>query len=500
MHDDHAEDEGVPMSPPRASSGVVGLDDILDGGFTRGDTHVLDGAGGTGKTTFALRFLLAGRDAGERCLFITMSQTEQSLRRIARSHGWPLTDIGVRELLPGIVSDEVAVDQTVLHSADLELGELTSELRALITETKPERVVIDSLGVLGLLANDATRYHRELVALRQFLVARGCTTLFVSEGTGDAATARRSEEFYGTSSSVIHLEQEPSPYGEVRRRLRVLKMRAVAFATGFHNFAIRRGRLDVFARLHASEACYSDFETLPSGNAQLDGLLGGGLEKGTACLFVGPPGAGKSTISTLFVAAAAARGEQARVFLFDERPETYAGRAKAVGMDLDEHLASGRVQLDKLDGSRITAGEFSHHVQEAIESGARTIVIDSLTGYFHAMANASMLALQMHELLDYASRRGVLTMLLIAQPGMMSVGSAPEVDVSYLSDTIVVFRSFEAIGEIRRCLAAVKKRQSGHDTSIRELLIGDGKVAISTEPMRELHGMFGGATSRTGPS
>ncbi len=476
-----------------ASTGIEGLDHILRGGFPRDEMHLIQGASGTGKTTLALQYLLAGVRAGESGLYITLSQSKKGLEAIARSHGWSLDKVAVHELSPGGIAERVAAHQTVLHTSEIELEELIAEVRAVVEQVEPRRLVFDSLGVIGLLAGSPPRYRYEIVALRQFLAGRRCTALFVGDSMEEGESSANTE-FHALAGSLLHLEQVTPDYGEVRRRVRVVKARTVPIEGGYHYFRIRTGGLEVYPRLTPYGAPeYSAFQTVQSGIVPLDKLLGGGLEQGTTCLFVGQPGVGKSTLAGVYVRAAAQRGDAVEIFLFDERPETWKARAKGVGMDLEPHLESGRMRLDLLDPVDISPGEFAQRVREAVEARrAKVVVIDSLTGYFNAMANTSMLVLQMHELLTFLSRHGVLTLLLLSQEGFMSAGPTPPLDVSYLSDSILVLRMFEIDGAVRRCIAAIKKRQGEHETTIRELFISPKGVSIGEEPLRQLRNILSG--------
>jgi circadian clock protein KaiC len=465
----------------KVSTGVAGLDHLLRGGLVRDALHLVKGSTGTGKTTLALQFLLAGVREGEQGLFVTMSQTEAGLRAMAESHGWSLDGVVVSELLPGEASAPEAV-QTVLHSAEVELAELVQGVRDAVERAGARRLVFDSVGVLAMLAGNPTRYRREIVGLRSFLARRGCTALFVGESplAEPEDLAPSSADFQMLSTSVVQLEQLSPGYGEVRRRLRICKVRGGAFEGGYHDFRICAGGLQVYTRLDVSERPdVQTFESVRSGLPVLDDLLGGGLERGTACLFIGPPGTGKSTLGSAFLRSAAQQGTPAALFLFDERPETFRRRSAGVGLDLDPVIDQGLLTVTRLITADISPGDFAHQVREAVEQrGVRVVAIDSLTGYFNAMADTSMLPVHMHELLGYLSSRDVLTILVVAQEGFMTVGAANTVDVSYLSDSIVVFRQFEADGHVRRCIAAVKKRQGEHETTIRELSIGPGFVRI----------------------
>ena len=483
-----------------ASTGIKGLDEILRGGFPRDEMHLVEGAAGTGKTTLALQFLLAGVKAGESGLFITLSQTRKGLEVIARSHGWSLSGITVHELSPGAVAERIAAHQTVLHTAEVELDELTQELRHQIEQTKPRRVVFDSLGVVALLAGGAPRYHREIVTLRQFLVGHGCTALLVGDQQGpEEMDGSSGNALYALATSVIHLAHRTPDYGEVRRRVQVIKVRSVPFQSGNHDFRILKGGLEVYPRLSAPTSPeYTEFQEVRSGIEPLDHLLGGGLQQGTACLIVGPSGAGKSTLATIFARHAAEAGASAAIFLFDERPETFKKRSQGVGIDLQSQLDQGRIVIHPMDTASITPGEFAERVRrEVVDRQVKIVVIDSLTGYLSAMESTTMLVVQMHELLDFLSRHGVLTMLLVSQEGFMTVGSSPSLDISYLSDSIIVVQMFESEGSVRRCLSAVKKRQGEHETSIRELFIRPGQVTVGEKALGEFRRIL---TRSSGPA
>jgi circadian clock protein KaiC len=482
-----------------ASTGIKGLDEILRGGLPRDEMHLVQGGAGTGKTTLGLQFLLAGVNVGESGLYITLSQTKRGLTTIANSHGWSMDGVAVHELSPSGIVETIASHQTVLHTTELELGELTEELRQRVEQVKPRRVVFDSIGVIGLLAGNASRYHREIVALRQFLTGQGCTAIFLGDWPAESVPeGPANTEFHTIAGSLIHLDQKAPDYGDVRRRLRIIKVRGVPFDSGYHNFRIGKDGIEVYPRLGRYDVGeYTDFLRLESGIPPLDKLLGGGLEQGTTCLFVGPPGSGKSTLGAVYCRAAAERGDRSAIFLFEERPETFKARSKGVRIDLGPHLESGRIKIHPIRPAEISPGEFAQKVRLAVEeSDAKVVMIDSITGYFNAMGNTPMLVVQMHEVLSFLSRRGVLTMLLVSKEGFMTVGSHSSLDVSYLSDSVILLQMFEAQGSVRRCIAAIKKRQGEHETSIRELFIQPDGVSISEEPLRQFQNLLsGGPTS-----
>ncbi|PCC73713.1 circadian clock protein KaiC [Nannocystis exedens] len=469
-----------PEAPPVASTGVEGLDAILHGGLPREEMHLIQGTAGTGKSTLALCFLRAGAKAGEASLYLTLSQSAAHLERIARSHGWSLAGVTVHELSPRTVAERIAARQTILPTADVELGELFQDLADLVEQTRPRRAVIDSLSVLRLLAGGPQRYHREVVTLRQLFTERKCTLLTIADYPAEGEGGSLPEvDFHPLCGCVIDLKQEPRAFGDVRRRLRIVKARGLASNGGTHDYKIATGRMDVYPRLGAyNRPEYSEYEMIATDVASLDEVLGGGLERGTACLLVGPTGAGKSTVAALYADAAARRGGSAAVFLFDERPETFKSRTESFGMHVNAHIEAGRMSVQQLDSGEIAPGEFAQQIREMVETRkTQVVVIDSIAGYFAAMGSQDVLVSQLHELLTYLSRSGVLTMLIGSQEGLTSIGQAPGPDVSYLSDSIVVLGFYEIRGKIHRSFAAVKKRNGRHATEIHELIFAGGSLA-----------------------
>ena len=492
MHDDAAH---------VATSGIAGLDNILRGGFPRDCMLLIAGTPGTGKTTLAMQFLLEGIRRGEPCLYVTLSETRAEIEKVARSHGWDLSRLPITELVPSERNLSADSLLTVFNPSELELGETTEALIAAANEHRPQRLVIDSLAELRLIAQNPVRYRRQILALKQYFSGRDCTVLMLDDRTGGG----EGDQVQTVAHGVIMLEQLANQYGTERRRLRVSKMRGVPFRSGYHDFAIRTGGLDVYPRLVASEHPQSFVEhELPSGNGQLDNLLGGGLPAGTSTLLLGPAGTGKSTVATQFATAAAARGERTAMFIFDENIGTFCSRSKKLGMPVDSALGNGLITIQQVDPAELSSGEFVAIVRRVVKGGhgagqpAKVIVIDSLNGYLNAMPEEKFLTTQLHELLAFLGQQGVATILTLTQAGMVGSMQAP-VDTTYLADNVVLFRFFEAGGWVRRAISVVKKRNGYHERTIREIDMNERGISIG-EPLEGFQGVLTGVPTFVGRS
>lgn len=476
----------------RAGSGVAGFDEVLGGGFPRERLHLIEGLPGTGKTTFALQFLLEGAERGERVLYVTLSETSEELRAVARSHGWRLDGVTLYELAPTEASLRPQEQYTILHPSEVELGETTEAVLEQVERTRPTRLVFDSLAELRLLARDQLRYRRQVLALKQFFAGRHCTVLLLDGG------AAPGEGVESIAHSVVHLDQFAPEYGSERRRLRVVKLRGARYRGGYHDFILQTGGVIVYPRLVAVEH-HDPIGTglVASGVSEVDALVGGGLDWGTSALLIGPAGVGKSTLAAQYVVAAAARGERAVIYVFDESVGTFVRRSDGLGMGISEWLAAGAVNLRQLDPAQISPGAFDHLVRDAVEAGAvRVVVIDSLNGYLNAMVEERSVVVQLHELLTYLRQQGVLTLITVAQHGLIGEEMAAPVDVSYLADTVLLLRYFEAMGELRQAISVVKKRSGVHERTIRELRLGPG-VRVG-QPLREFQGVLVGSPTYLG--
>jgi circadian clock protein KaiC len=479
---------------PDASMGVAALDEVLGGGLARDRVFLLEGDPGTGKTTLALSFLLAGAAAGERVLYVTLSETEEELRDGAASHGWDLAGIDLFELVPPESLLDDNQQQSLLYSSDLELGETTKAILEAVQRIQPQRIVIDSLSEIRLLAQGSLRYRRQILSLKHYFAKTGATVLLLDDMTAEVAD----KTVHSVAHGVVRLEALSPEYGAERRRLRVHKYRGRKIRGGYHDFIIARGGLEVFPRLVSAEH-KTDFERMPqpSGITELDALLGGGIERGSSCLVLGPAGTGKTLLTLFLVAAAIGRGEKAALFIFDEELGLLIDRARPLGLDLVGMVEAGSLFIDQVDAAALSPGEFAMKVRKCVtESGARTVVIDSLNGYQAAMPEEHFLLLHMHELLQYLNRQGATTFLTVAQHGLVGEMKAP-VDVTYLADTVMLLRYFEALGRVRRAISVIKKRTGAHETTIREYEIGRGGLSFGP-PLDQFQGILRGVPSFVG--
>jgi circadian clock protein KaiC len=481
------------LEPPGIPTGSEALDQILRGGYAAGRVHLLEGRPGSGKTTLALQFLMAARDRGESPLYVTLSEGRDEMAQSAASHGWSLDGIDIYELVPPELSLDPSQQQSVVYSSDLELGETVQFVMDEVEKAKPTCVVFDSLSDIRLLAGAPLRYRRQVLALKHFFHQRGCTTLFVDDLTEEMDDANLHSLVHG----VVRLDQTIALYGAERRRLRVFKMRGRDFRSGSHDYIIRTGGLEVFPRLVASEhnPGFEDRGKVISGIEELDVLVGGGLDRGTSTLIMGPAGSGKSTLAMQYTLQALASGERGLFISFDETRRNFFRRAEGLGMDFAQH--GDRFTFLQVDPAEMAPGELAHIIRRQVEHDkVSVVVLDSLSGYQNAMPEEQFLLLQMHELLTYLNQHGVVTVLVLAQHGLVGHMQSP-VDLTYLSDAVLLLRFFEAFGELKRAISVVKKRTGGHESSIREYKIRPDGLQVG-EPLRNFSGVMTGVPRYVG--
>ena len=473
----------------RASLGVPGLDEVLKGGLIPGRLYLLDGNPGAGKTTLALQYLLEGVRRGERCLYVTLSETSEELTAGGRSHGWSFDGIEILELLAGEDELDGQAEITMYQPGEVELTKTTQRVLEAIERIRPDRMVLDSLSELRLLAQSSLRYRRQILALKQFFVGRGCTVLLLDDRTAEGPDLQLQSIAHG----VISLNHRAPAYGQSQRQLQVVKFRGSNFRSGFHDFAIRHGGLEVFPRLTAAEHG-ADFERTPiaSGVAALDALLGGGVDRGTSTLLVGPPGSGKSTVAVQYAAAATTRGQHAAIFAFDESRSILLSRSAGLGLQIKEGRGPGEMMIRQIDPAEIAPGEFAQLVRKSVQDDhARVVVIDSLNGYLNAMPEDQFLTAQLHELLSFLNNEGVATFLVVAQSGLMGTAMRAPVDASYLADAVVMLRMYEHLGKVKKAISVIKKRSGAHEEAIRQIWFDRNGIHLS-EPLSQLRGVLSG--------
>lgn len=486
----------TPVRSPSISTGVPGLDEVLEGGLPANHLYLVQGSPGVGKTTLALQFLIEGARRGEPGLYISLSESEEEIRLVAASHGWTLDGVTVAEFTPG-EGLQASDGYTLFAPAEVELGEVMNALLAEVERVQPTRVVFDSLSEVRLLAQHSLRYRREILALKHHFAGSKRTVLLLDDLTAEPDDGQLQSLAHG----VLVLEQRTTSYGAERRRLRVAKLRGAKFRGGYHDFTVETGGARVFPRLVAARSARELAEgPLPSGVAPLDALLGGGLDRGASLLVMGPSGAGKSSVAAQFVSAALARGERACVFVFDESEATLIARCEKLGMNLSPHLASGHLTVRQVDPAECAPGEFVQAVCASVDvEGARVVVIDSLNGLMHAMPDEQALLVQLHELLTWLRHRGVTSVMVAAQHGLLGAAMTTALDVSYLADVVLLLRYFEAAGRVRNAISVVKRRTGDHERTIREFAMGPEGLHVG-RPLEAFHGVLTGVPTYTGGS
>jgi circadian clock protein KaiC len=480
----------LPINKTRAeSTGIAGLDEILGGGVPAHRLYVVEGTPGSGKTTFALQFLREGVRTGQRVLYVTLSETLEELSDVATSHYWTLDGVdllGLNSLAERFQED---ADYTVFHPSEVELEDTVRRIRAEVERLNPERVALDSVSELKILSQTSARYRREILGLKQFFAGRKCTVLVLD----DCTTGEGEQQLQSIAHGVFRMERETREYGTTRRQIHVVKMRGVRFQDGRHDFVIKSGGLELYPRLSASDTdAIKDDGTAESGSPQMDALLGGGLDRGSSTLLIGPAGCGKTTLCSQYLIAALERGEQAVCYQFEESRQTFLHRSSGFGMDFEPYIAAGKFELVQVDIAELSPGEFSSRVLRAVEGQkANFVVIDSLNGYLNGMPSERFLLIHIRELLSYLNHKGVVTLMTLAQHGMIGSSMQSVVDVSFLADTVILLRFFETAGRVRQAISVVKKRRGAHERTLREMKIGSSGVQIG-EVLEEFEGVLTG--------
>ena len=477
------------------ATGIAGLDDVLGGGLARNHLYLVEGDPGTGKTTLAMQFLMEGVRCGQKSLYVSLSESKAELLEIAESHGWSIEGIDVFELAADESELRPEAQYTVFNPTELELADTTNALLAEVERLQPARVVIDSLSEVRLLARDSLRYRRQILGLKQYFSGRKCTVLLLDDRTAE----RHDLQVQSIAHGVIILESVEREYGVKRRRMAIKKLRGSSFREGFHDYSIQHGGVHLYPRLVAAEHLLILNSTrLRSGIEALDALMGGGLDLGTSTLLLGPAGCGKSTIAVRYAVSAVESGGSAALFAFDESLATLLMRGKGLGLDMEKHVKSGKISLRQVNAAELSPGQFVHEIRQLVEKqDLKLLIIDSLNGFLNAMPGEKFLAMQLHELLGYLSQKGVATLMTVTQHGFVGANIDAPVDVSYLADTVLLFRYFEAAGEVRQALSVIKKRSGEHERTIRELVMKNGTIGVG-KILTEFEGVLTGALTYRG--
>jgi circadian clock protein KaiC len=482
-------------SDTRVNTGCAGLDNILNGGFPAGRIYLIEGDPGAGKTTLALQFMREGVNRGERALYITLSESRADLSHAAQSHGHSIDSIEIVELLPNEGDLLPEQQYTVFHPAEVELNDRMQRIVNEVQRVRPDRLVIDALSELRMLAKDPLRYRRQILSLKDFMADQKCTVLLLD----DRSSRDPDLQLHSVVHGVVSMDRVPRDYGKTRRQIEIVKLRGTAYREGFHDYSIVTGGVLVYPRLVAADS-RSDMppEAVSSGIAELDALTGGGLDRGTSTLLIGPAGCGKTSIAVQWTATAASRGETCAMFTFEEAPHTLLTRAAGLGIDIRPHLATGKITIQRVDPAEMSPGELVASVQRHVENeNARMVVLDSLNGYLQSMPGEQFLAVHLHELLAYLSNRGVLTLMVLAQAGTLGWPLQSAVDVSYLADNILLLRYFENKGHVCQAISTIKRRSGSHEHTIRELKLGPDRIHIG-RPLQEFQGVLTGTPTFLG--
>jgi circadian clock protein KaiC len=479
----------------RVSTGISGLNDILSGGFPQGHFFLLEGEPGTGKTTLGLQFLMEGARQGERTLYVTLSESQREIEKVARSHGWSLDGVTIFEYTPTEDSLRPEDQYSAFHPSEVEFQDTTQNILKEVERLQPARIVLDSLSEIRLLARDSLRYRRQVLALKHFFTNRNCTVLLLDDRTSGV----EDQQLQSIAHGVLVLEKVPREYGTTRRRVQISKLRGSTYREGYHDYTIQPGGMVVFPRLVAHEHRVRPVDGIVSSDLpELDELWGGGLDRGTSTLLLGPAGSGKSSIAMSYVYAALRRGENVSMFLFEEWIHLATKRAAALHMDPEPYLETKQLRMQQIDPAELSPGEFIQHVRDAVDRHkAKVIVIDSLNGYLHSMPGEHHLTIQMHELTAFLNQRGILTIMVLAQAGLMGSTMQAPVDLSYLADNVLSFRYFEAAGRVRKAISVVKKRSGIHEDTIREMRMVDGRIIMS-EALSSFRGVLTGVPTYMG--
>lgn len=476
----------------RMSTGVTGLEEILGGGLIPRRAYLVRGAPGSGKTILGLHFLQAGAVRGENCLFVTLGETEDQIRRNADSLGFDLTAVSFLDLSPA--PEFFTQDQSydIFHPSEVEREPITRKIIEQVERIRPERVFLDALTQFRYLSTDNLEFHKQAFAFLRYLVESGATVLF----TSDSSDLAPDDDLQFVSDGVIQLE-----YGEMERRLSVTKLRGSSFRMGHHSFRLTESGMEVSPVLVPDN---QDLVTAPgvseglisSGLRELDLLLHGGLDRGAATVLTGPSGVGKTTVGVQFLKASAERHERAVLYMFEETMESLLRRCECIALPLRPLLESRMLSVVPIEPMSLTADEFSSMVRREVEQhNTRILMIDSVAGYRMSLHGRDLVS-HLHALTRYLKSKGVSSILVNELKAIGGDFHISEVGISYMADDIIFLRYLELNGELRKAIGVIKKRVGDFEKTLREVQIS-GKGLRLGEPLTRLRGILGSSPQMT---
>jgi len=467
--------------PKRLSTGIAGLDEILNGGLIPNRSYLVRGGPGSGKTTLGLHFLAAGAEHGEKPLFIMLEEPEAHIRSNAEARGFDLSKIDFLDLSP--TSEFFAQVQTydIFSPAEVEREPTTQKIIERVSKLKPQRVFLDPMTQFRYLAADIYQFRRQVLSFLRFLVDQGTTVLFTAESSAEAPD----DDLQFMSDGVIELENTAQG-----RRIGVKKFRGTDFRAGSHTMRLTEKGIEVYPRL-LPEQYVREFvaEKIPSGIPELDELLNGGLERGTVTIITGPSGAGKTTLGLQFMKEAAGRGERSVVYSFEEEIGIMLHRVESINIPARTMMERGTLAVMKVEPLRWSPDEFAQLVRRHVAAEkARVVMIDSIAGYRVAVRGEDLTA-HLHALTKYLQNMGVVVVLIAEVTDVVGNFKVTEAGVSYLADNVVFLRYLEIGGELRKAIGVLKKRMSNFERTLREFEITHYGIKVG-KPLTELRGIL----------
>lgn len=474
----------------RLSTGVSGLDEVLHGGLIPGQSYLLRGGPGAGKTTLGLHFLTSGAAGGNRTLYITMGEQEQQIRRNAALLGFDLTHVAFLDLSPNPEFFTQVETYDIFSPCEVEREPVTNRIMEAVTTLRPTCVFLDAITQFRYLAPDAFQFHKQALSFIRYLTENGATVVFTSESSDQAPD----DDLQFLSDGVVHLE------GAAEQRLiRVSKFRGSDFQSGSHSLKLTNRGMEVYPRLHPETySAQFVFETIPSGIPELDELMHGGIERGTTTILTGPTGVGKTTTGMQFMKEAAGRGERSVVYLFDEAPETLMRRCEHINIPVRAMAQRGTLCVVPVEPLRYTPDEFARMVREEVEErDARIVMIDSVASYRLSLRGEDLVT-HLHALCKYLKNMGITVLLANEVDSVTGEFRVTENGISYLADNVIFLRYLEIDGQMKKAIGVLKKRLSDFEKALREIEITRYGIKVG-KPLTGLRGILRGTPDWVAP-